>query len=579
MWPIELPYGLSHYHRHAQMTGKASALPYGERPRWQALTLQQLTSGTLAAPSTSSAIRNSDPHRSSGREAQGKLRRRRERTSSSLTMGVVRSESRRPKAANATAQKRRNKTPKLRSRCINTAGDLVKTAASNRGKIARRESYEPGTQTGAHHDSPITIDSDDDGGLAITSEVSVSAKMRAYGSPAVPAGSFDLPVYAATKTNSRHRSGPVSSPSEPQNSTEFQEAPLRRSLYGHRKQPQTFEERLISIEPQTLSNLAKSRMAHERARAFPDRSVGARPRQTHSLRSRHSPSLKASTTSTTCADTPVSRSRRSSSYSSYADGEIEFTLANIKSLDLRRKTAQLMAVGPQLPVADLYYLLMENKGHFETAKEDVLRTSSALVDSASPLRRILPPEAATASLTTPVDHQQDETHGEPLVKIDLDDPAFMFDHEAPVTPPPRSGKRRQQRQPKPKKSTRKMSATSTRQATKPHFEVRSSQAGVHNFPSSSSSRLCEVRSATSDKRPQTPTHLEKPLQSYAATNSTWKKSGVVNHYLRETSYDRSFIVSDDEVFEDSDGTYADSATSDIDITDDEADLLLEVVWE
>ena len=60
MWPIQLPYGLSQYHRHVRTTEKGVALPYGECPRWHAVTLQQLSSVTSTTPSTPSVTLNLD---------------------------------------------------------------------------------------------------------------------------------------------------------------------------------------------------------------------------------------------------------------------------------------------------------------------------------------------------------------------------------------------------------------------------------------------------------------------------------------------------------------------------------------
>ena len=48
--------------------------------------------------------------------------------------------------------------------------------------------------------------------------------------------------------------------------------------------------------------------------------------------------------------------------------------------------------------------------------------------------------------------------------------------------------------------------------------------------------------------------------------------------MRETSYDRSFIVPDEVVFEfeDSDATYSESGQVDVDMTDDGTDLTIDM---
>ena len=54
-------------------------------------------------------------------------------------------------------------------------------------------------------------------------------------------------------------------------------------------------------------------------------------------------------------------------------------------------------------------------------------------------------------------------------------------------------------------------------------------------------------------------------------------AGDINRGMRETSYDRSFIVSDEEVLvEDSDDTYSESDGADVDMTDDGTDPTIDM---
>ncbi|KAF2639433.1 hypothetical protein P280DRAFT_507929 [Massarina eburnea CBS 473.64] len=53
--------------------------------------------------------------------------------------------------------------------------------------------------------------------------------------------------------------------------------------------------------------------------------------------------------------------------------EPTFTLASITDFEMRRYVAQLMAVAPEIPVRDLYDLLLETKGGFECARDRVFQ--------------------------------------------------------------------------------------------------------------------------------------------------------------------------------------------------------------
>lgn len=161
LWPLQLPYGLSHYHRHVQMTGKAVALPYGEHPRWQLLTLQQLLS-VPTATSSPSVTHSSTAHQPSTSQTTTKPSKRHREKSRDGDMGVARSVFRRSNTVAATAKKKRKKTPKPQSRSNSGSQDIAKTVEKRKEQASRYKSFGPGTQLGAHVQSPIIIDSDDD---------------------------------------------------------------------------------------------------------------------------------------------------------------------------------------------------------------------------------------------------------------------------------------------------------------------------------------------------------------------------------------------------------------------------------
>ena len=134
-----------------------------------------------------------------------------------------------------------------------------------------------------------------------------------------------------------------------------------------------------------------------------------------------------------------------SSTSSYADDGIELTLADITDFNLRQKTADLMVVAPGLPVADLYHLLMERKGRFEEAKQDVIRQSQRSFAKPRTQRPLPPARAATVSTTVPNDMQA-EVEDDTYIKIDFDDPGFIYDDDAPVEPLAEAGRHRRNSQ-------------------------------------------------------------------------------------------------------------------------------------
>ncbi|KAF3006068.1 hypothetical protein E8E13_010986 [Curvularia kusanoi] len=226
---------------------------------------------------------------------------------------------------------------------------------------------------------------------------------------------------------------------------------------------------------------------------------------------------------------------------SFADDDAKFTLADIPDLELRKRTAQLMAVAPTLPVAELYHLLMENCGRFEMAKGEAVRRSQ-IPPNPTPL-----PRAGAAQLTKPVG--EDDATDETVVKIDYDDEIFLYDMESLDLSPRKSKpdtskpKKPKKRPPTPSKNLRKTCTTESKgQTTK--------------------GKACK----TKDKG-----YVLEEVSPY---------TGDINRGIRETSEDRAFVVPDDEVlFENSDADYSDSdhsTSSEEDLLGEEEDLAIDI---
>lgn len=264
--------------------------------------------------------------------------------------------------------------------------------------------------------------------------------------------------------------------------------------------------------------------------------------------------------------------------SSYADDSMELTLADITDFNLRQKTADLMVIAPRLPVADLYHLLMEKKGRFEEAKQDVIRQSQRPF-ATPPTQRPLPPaRAATVPTIVPADLHEGDEDGI-YMKIDPDDPSFIYDNDAPVEPPAVTGRHRRNNQVRSKKSAKNANATAMKSTTKgarpsdsASARPRSPSYSVPCLPSTPT-KSC-VKTPT---YPTTPTRAAKSRKGHIAKISKGKSARDINRGMRETSYDRSFIVPDEEVLlVDSDDTYSESDEADIDMTDDGTDLTIDI---
>ncbi|KAL1596768.1 hypothetical protein SLS59_007800 [Nothophoma quercina] len=185
--------------------------------------------------------------------------------------------------------------------------------------------------------------------------------------------------------------------------------------------------------------------------------------------------------------------------------------------------------------------------------------------------------------TVPIPNKaQDDVDDDDKIKIEFDH-TFTWDNDAPATPPPELGRRRHHNKPIPKT------------ASKPAKPIGKPSRSLMSAPASSQ---CFTFSEIFSAKPSPPATKSfkaqhaKPTKSFDAagkprkghaikvTKGKAKTSGDINRGMRATSYDREFIVPDEEVIlENSDDTYSDSSdnsTSDIDTTDDGTDLAIDM---
>lgn len=236
-----------------------------------------------------------------------------------------------------------------------------------------------------------------------------------------------------------------------------------------------------------------------------------------------------------------------------------------------------MAVAPGLPVADLYHLLMERGGQFEATKQEVIRASQAPCARPSQYRPNATGRAAVVPCASPIDVQEEEKH----IKIDLDDPAFMWDNDAPATPPPEPCRRRLKNEARSKKSTTKAATTQRGNNAKSSQRSKCNLKQTRRLAVAAycSRKMSEVQAANINRSDVSPSFAAKSSQNHRVTGSKGKSAVVVNRGMRATSYDLEFIVPDDQAIQDSDESYSESDyehTSDCDVEDDGIDLSIDI---
>ncbi|XPS78333.1 hypothetical protein M3J09_010349 [Ascochyta lentis] len=463
-------------------------------------------------------------------------------------MGVAGSVSRWSKTAAVRAKEKRTKIPKPQSKCSGASPDIPKAVKKKRReRKTRHKPLGPGTRPGAHQQLPIIIDSDDGGNSDEAPGEATSLAARAYSLPAnrvvsrasSPPADLMPSAYSSSATflrQSRSRLGFPQRP-RPRHPGEQQHLLDGRSSSAETSPCSSFENNLAHQKRHSPAQRRNQRV--QSLKAHPHPWQGPSPSNARTRK----PGLFAN-----YARTPYSAP-------SSANHGVELTLAEIPGFDLRKKTAHLMAVAPGLPIADLYHLLSEKGGRLEAAKQE-LSDRSQIAPTPSSANPIALARASTVPLTKPI-YIEDDGRDEPYIKIDLDDPAFMWDNDAPTTPPPETSRRKQNSKAKPNLTPKSFARPTAK----------------HKRP-----RPTDARSTkTTGKQTAVPT--KKLLEPGVARRSKGGDAGDINRGTRETSFDRSFIASDDEIVENSDDTYSDSedgAASDINMNDDETDLSIDM---
>jgi hypothetical protein len=223
----------------------------------------------------------------------------------------------------------------------------------------------------------------------------------------------------------------------------------------------------------------------------------------------------------------------------------ELTLADIADFGLRMKVAKLMAIAPVLPVRDLHDLLIEMKGHYEEAEDQVFHYISQAPQSSVCQEKPIP-----APESTKIIHQSDE--GDAMFKVDLDNPDIYLDNDIPSSPSP---------PPVSKK------ALPTKKRNHPRIKSRKPTKKNSTPKKKEISAIVPVK------------HKPKTGTGRAPTTIGLKRSLVASKFRKSYDFDQEFIVidddsEDDESYEDR-GSVRDSADEggDSDMEEDPATAL------
>lgn len=229
---------------------------------------------------------------------------------------------------------------------------------------------------------------------------------------------------------------------------------------------------------------------------------------------------------------------------SIIDGEL--ILADIPDFGLRMKVAKLMAIAPGLPVKDLYDLLIEMKGRYEEAKDQVFHC----VSQAPPLP-VRPQNPPLAPKSTGEMQYIDEK--EVIATVDFDNPDIYWDTDVPASPPPPLVSKKA-----PAKKKRNK------------FRVESQRFAIANTtpkPSTALNASTTIMKSRIKSKPEAKT-------ARAPANIGVKRSFNASRSLRSNSLYRDFILIDDD--SEGDSSYRDKGSvrysedegSDFDIEED-----------
>jgi hypothetical protein len=223
-----------------------------------------------------------------------------------------------------------------------------------------------------------------------------------------------------------------------------------------------------------------------------------------------------------------------------------------------------MAVAPAFSVSELYHLLIEKRGRFESAKEDIMpkspstQTKPLLITS-----EVSQPSISQLSVLGETQNLEDD---EAMVKIDWDDPDLLFDNEALDLLLPQA-----------MKPTKKPSEETPQPKGAPHPKKQQTrkqpQSKTHSLPQNSPSKKSPPKNAlpsrlkvtkatalTSLESPPPPpnrhltTDLPQPIPriqtrsaTHARANTSVKRTAQIpaRSNMRKTSNDSDFLVPDE----------------------------------
>jgi hypothetical protein len=247
-------------------------------------------------------------------------------------------------------------------------------------------------------------------------------------------------------------------------------------------------------------------------------------------------------------------------------------LKDISDFPLRSKVAQLMAVAPAFSVSQLYHLLVDKEGHFETAKQYIMPKSPASQTVSYPATSGQPP--AILSQCSNSNPTQDPYDDQVMVKIDWDNSDLLFDNDAPSFFFPEAKKPKK----KPAKKTPQSKAVSKpkKQQTKKQPQPRkraplqkpSTTKAPPKKPHASHTTTAHTNKAASPvSPPPRPASISTDPPPKIQTRATHARA---NTSVKRTAYtlprsskhkslrDSDFLVPDEHVLSDSDQSYIDS---------------------
>jgi hypothetical protein len=247
-------------------------------------------------------------------------------------------------------------------------------------------------------------------------------------------------------------------------------------------------------------------------------------------------------------------------------------LKDIPDFPLRSKVAQLMAVAPAFSVSQLYHLLVDKEGHFETAKQYMMPKSPVCQTVPHPATSVGP----QAILSQPSDSNptQDPYDDQVMVKIDWDDSDLLFDNDAPsffFPEPKKSKKKPAKKTPQPKiiSKPKKQQINKRPQPKKraPPQKPPSNKAPTTKPPASHSTTAHTNKAASPSAPPPRPVSIPtdpspkiQTRATYARANTSVKRTAHTppRSSKHTTINDSDFLVPDEHVLSDSDQSYIDS---------------------